>query len=185
MKYSGKIANVNHIVVSDPDYGSDVTCRFEKNKINGKNWDVSICINEICEPTEYNFNIEGIEFIIGMNDLKEPIQVHEDGTISYLMGNFVKKYEIGMDTARVYMGVNDKAKKTKADKTDFSLNTLADGYFGKVFEGTRDGKTTFIGITGFLDKDTGYTVEDIVEYFKYQFEIDELELEKDEEEETR
>ena len=45
MKYSGKIKELNHIVVSDPSYDKKVFCRYEYENINGKDWLVDLDIN--------------------------------------------------------------------------------------------------------------------------------------------
>ena len=72
-----------------------------------------------------------------------------------------------------------KAKKIIDLRDDWqpecSLNTLTDGIFGTVKEGKAKDNVVFIWLSGYLDEDTGYSIEDIVDYLQYQLNITELE----------
>ena len=54
-----------------------------------------------------------------------------------------------------------------------SLNTLTDGLFGTVKEGKLQDHTVFIWLSGYLDEDTGYSIEEIIDYLQYQLNITE------------
>lgn len=58
--------------------------------------------------------------------------------------------------------------------TRYSLNTLTDGIFGYVKEGTKDNTIDFIWISGYLDEDTGYSINEILDYICTQFEVKNL-----------
>ena len=92
----------------------------------------------------------------------------------------LEETEIGMDTACVALGINEKADEIIELRDEWqpecSLNTLTDGIFGTVKEGTAKGNhPVFIWISGYLDEDTGYSIEEIIDYLQYQFNITELE----------
>lgn len=54
-------------------------------------------------------------------------------------------------------------------------------FFGYVYEGTNKdtNEMNFIYISGYLDEDTGYSIEDIIDYISHSFEIKKLTKEKD------
>ena len=85
---------------------------------------------------------------------------------------------IGMDTACIALGINNYANDIRDSKGDWqpdnSLNTLTDGIFGYVKEGTKDNTINFIWISGFLSEDTGYSIEEIMNYLSTYLEITDL-----------
>lgn len=187
MKYNGKIKEVNHIVISDPSYGQDVSCRYDKNEINGKNWNVNISISEISVPMFDEINLQGIQFFVLLSKENEIKELDDNGSFAFHKRNKINDYEIGIDTACVSIGLNEFADEINNSGelylTDMSLNTLSDGMFGTVKEGINNGEVNFVWISGFLDEDTGYSIEDIIRYLEYQLKIENLELEIEDEEE--
>ena len=103
----------------------------------------------------------------------------ENGTISYIKETKISNVDIGMDTASVAIGINEKAKKIIDSRDNWQpeccLNTLTDGFFGTVKEGRIGDDIVFICISGYLDIDTGYSMEDIIQYLQEQLEITDLE----------
>ena len=183
MRYKGKIKELNHIVISDPSYDKDVWCRYEKDNLKEKNWNVDIDIHPTVDKIE-DFTIKGTEFFLFLSKDKRLSELRENGTIRYLSGLKIKETEIGMDTACVALGINEKADEIIELRDDWqpecSLNTLTDGIFGTVKEGKlNDNHTVFIWLSGYLDEDTGYSIEEIVDYLQYQLNI--VDLEKDKE----
>lgn len=183
MRYKGKIKELNHIVISDPSYDKDVWCRYEKDNLKEKNWNVDIDIHPTVDKIE-DFTIKGTEFFLFLSKDKRLSELRENGTIRYLSGLEIKETEIGMDTACVALGINEKADEIIELRDDWqpecSLNTLTDGLFGTVKEGIlNDNHTVFIWLSGYLDEDTGYSIEEIVDYLQYQLNI--VDLEKDKE----
>lgn len=183
MRYKGKIKELNHIIISDPSYDENVTCRYEKDNLKEKNWNVDIDIHPTVDKIE-DFTIKGTEFFLFLSKDKRLSELRENGTIRYLSGLEIKETEIGMDTACVALGINEKADEIIELRDDWqpecSLNTLTDGIFGTVKEGKlNDNHTVFIWLSGYLDEDTGYSIEEIVDYLQYQLNI--VDLEKDKE----
>ena len=183
MRYKGKIKELNHIIISDPSYDKNVTCRYEKDNLKEKNWNVDIDIHPTVDKIE-DFTIKGTEFFLFLSKDKRLSELRENGTIRYLSGLEIKETEIGMDTACVALGINEKADEIIELRDDWqpecSLNTLTDGIFGTVKEGKlNDNHTVFIWLSGYLDEDTGYSIEEIVDYLQYQLNI--VDLEKDKE----
>ena len=178
MRYKGKIKELNHIVISDPTYGEDVWCRYEKNNINQKNWKVDIDIHQVEDKFE-EITIKGTEFFLCMYRNSRVCQLENEGTIKTLKGVKISKTEIGMDTACVALGINDKAKDIIESQEEWqpecSLNTLTDGMFGTVKEGKLGNDIVFIWVSGYLCEDTGYSMEDIIDYLQYQLNITGLE----------
>lgn len=112
--------------------------------------------------------VNGIEFFVGLVVPGEHLELHEDGSFAYYAGNKIKEFVIGMDTACVGLGINNVADEILAARDEWQpgccLNTLTDGQFGNVFEGSFDNEVKFIVLSGFLDEDTGYSKEDILNY---------------------
>lgn len=180
MRYKGKIKELNHIVVSDPTYERNVWCRYEKNNLNERNWEIDIDIYPVETPINDEISVKGTEFYLFLYKDKRICKLKDNGTISYFKGIELKETDIGMDTACVALGINDKAKEINDSQDDwkpeFALNTLTDGIFGTVKEGIAKGnQTVFIWISGYLDEDTGYTMDEIIDYLKEQLNITELE----------
>lgn len=179
MRYKGKIENLNHIIISDPSYDESVTCRYEKNDLKEKNWYVDIDIKKTVEKMG-NFTARGVEFFLFLAEDRELSELKEDGTIRYLKGIKLTETEIGMDTACIALGVNERADEIIELRDEWqpecSLNTLTDGFFGTVKEGVdKINNPVFIWISGYLDEATGYSIEEIVDYLQYQLNITELE----------
>ncbi len=178
MRYKGKIKELDHIVISDPTYEEDVWCRYERKDLNQENWLIDIDIKQVTEKYE-DFTAKGTEFFLFLYKDKTWGELKENGTISYLKGINVEKTEIGMDTACVALGIDEKADEIielqEEWQPECSLNTLTDGIFGTVREGKLNDDIVFICISGYLDEDTGYSIEDIIDYLQYQLNITELE----------
>lgn len=178
MRYRGKIKELNHIIISDPSYDESVTCRYEKNNLKEKNWSVDIDIKPVVEKIE-NFTVKGTEFFLFLSKDRRLSELKENGTICYMSGVKLEETEIGMDTACVALGINEKADEIIELRDDWqpecSLNTLTDGFFGTVKEGKLENHTVFVWVSGYLSEDTGYSIEDIVDYLQYQLNITELE----------
>ena len=157
MRYEGKINNLKKIIVSDPHYLQDVWCRYEKNLNNIENWKVIMLIKEVDEMQEYKgtkFNVKGLDFSILIKKEKCISNLLDIGKYTCSKGITLKDTEIGIDTAQVCMGVNEKAiainnyaKRINSNKNvdnllteynpDFAIQTMSDGMLGTVTEGTR------------------------------------------------
>lgn len=178
LRYRGKIDNLNHIIISDPSYDDTVTCRYERKNIKEEKWSVDIEINEIFEPIE-DFTIKGVEFFLFLTKGKNFGELIDKGTINYLKDVRVDKTEIGMDSACVAIGINEKAKEIVDIRNEWqpecALKTLTDGLFGMVTEGKLNNELKFICLSDFLDEDTEYSIEDVIDYLQYQLNISELE----------
>lgn len=177
LRYSGRIKELNHIIITDPSYDESVTCRYERTNLNEENWSIDIDIKPVVEQIE-DFTIKGTEFFLFLYKDKKLCELRENGTISYLRGIKLEETEIGMDTACVAMGIDAKAREIIDLRDDWqpecSLNTLTDGFFGTVKEGKIGEDTVFIWLSGYLGEDTGYSIDEIVDYLEYQLNITEL-----------
>lgn len=177
MRFNGKIEEINHIVISDPSYGEDVTCRFERKGLNEKNWAIDIDIESVEDKFD-DFVIRGIQFYVFLTKDRRLSELEEKGTIKYLNSVKIEETEIGMDTACVAIGINKNAKEI-IDSRDYwqpecSLNTLTDGLFGTVKEGKFNNHTVFIWLSGYITEDAGYSKEEIIDYLKEQLNIKDL-----------
>ena len=185
MFYKGRIDEIKRVVVSDPSYGKDVWCRYECTKLAwGKPWNVQLAVNEVVTPYE-DFTCKGVGFgllLVSGSVLQEACRLEPDGSSFSYPSKLIslKETEIGMDTACVALGINSVADEISASKGSWqppcALRTLTDGMFGVVYEGTNYGYTHLIYVDGYLDEDTGYSVEDIVRYLTAAFEIKDLQL---------
>lgn len=180
LKYKGKIEALDHIIISDPSYDEDVTCRYERKNLKEKNWLVDIDIRPTVEEIE-GLTLKGTEFYLFLYKDKRLCELKENGTIRHLNTIKINETEIGMDTACVALGINEKAKEIIELRDDWqpecSLNTLTDGLFGTVKEGNMFEHPVFIWLSGYLDEDTGYSIEEIIDYLKDQLNITELKKE--------
>ena len=171
MRFKGLIEKINHIVISDPEYKTGVWCRYENKNIKGTNWKVELDLQEKEE-------IE-ISLLLKKND--DDCEFNGD-EITYSSDIQLEKYRIGMDTACVALGINDKAKEIIKSRGEWqppcALQTGTDGYFGDVLEGKRNDNVEFLLIFGYLDKDWFYSTSDVFNYLKKQFELKDLKLEK-------
>lgn len=200
MKYKGTIKNLNHIVVSDPHYLQDVWCRYDKTFNKKEDWKVEFIIKDVDEMQEYKgqeFKVEGLDFCIIIKKENATCDLLDIGKYMYKKGTEIKEIEIGIDTAQVCMGVNEKAKeinnyaaKMKKDDTfenlftnynpSFAIQTMSDGILGSVQEGIIDGDINFICITGFFDECADVkNIDELKDYIIEQLNIEELELEKE------
>lgn len=183
MLYKGRIAELNKMVVSDPSYGEDVWCRYERNDFpKRKDWAVQMKVDHKEETVE-GFDLSGVEFslMICLPELQKVCRFGDDGSFFCPMAVKVgNPKEVGMDTACVALGINERADMIKAAKDEwkppFALDTMTDGFFGEVSEGTYNGKVVLVVASGYLDDDTGHTVQDVVDYLTDAFEIKDLEL---------
>lgn len=186
MRYRGRIEKLNKIIISDPSYGEDVGCRYERSNLNEKEWKIEIAINDFEHKYEDGITVKGIDFYILMSKDRERCILNDDGSFRYLSKNKINETEIGVDTACISIGINEFADKIKDSieewQPEFALSTLTDGLFGKVKEGITNDNINFIWFNGFLDEDTGYTKENILEYLTEQMQIKEIHevIEKDE-----
>ena len=176
MKFNGKIHSLNHIVISDPSYENGIWCRYENNKINNQDWLVNIDIYPV-EDKIGNYYVKGIEFMMLLKQNEEDCNINEDGSLSYSNDINIKDYKIGIDTACIAMGVNDKAKKIINSRDEWqpscSIKTGSDGIFGEVSEGKRNDKLSFLFITGYFEEDF-INQNQLFDYLKKQFEITDL-----------
>lgn len=206
MKYAGTIKELNQMIVSDPSYKKKVWCRYENKNLNMKESRVQLAISEYhdtvpsCEiekniPNNPNkdkptgLNIEGIEFQVLICDPRFKCEVVENG-FTHPQWALIKEYTIGMDTACVSIGINNIADTIRRQRNTWqpksALKTLTDGEFGTVCEGRYPAmnNTLLLYISGYLDKDTGYTENDILNYLKENLKIENLEPVMAEEEEN-
>lgn len=197
MKGKGKIKKLEKIIISDPHYQSDVWCRYDKKLNKIEDWKVEFIIRNY----EDNIKIEsedvkftGIEYSILFKRPNVKCDLLDFEKICYEKGTELKKYEIGVDTAQIAFGVNDKAdeisefvkdiqsldigERLDNYNPDFAISTASDGKFGKVQEGIKDNETQFIFFTGFFDEYANVeTIEELKDYIETQFKIEDIELE--------
>lgn len=176
MKYKGKINNLNHIVVSDPCYENGVWCRYEKNNLKEKDWLVNLDIL----PTETKIDdycIRGNEFFLLIQKDEKDCSLDDNRTLSYAKNIELEDYTIGMDSACIALGINEKAKKIIDSHDEWqplcAIKTGVDGTFGEVSEGIRDGKLCFLLINGYFEEDF-IDQKDLLKYLTSQFEISDL-----------
>lgn len=178
MRYNGKIKELNHIVISDPSYTKDVSCRYERDNINAKDWIIDIDIQKVNTPINKEINLEGTDIFILLHNPKTHCELKNEGSFSYLSENKITETDIGIDTACIALGINNFAKEINNSiedwQPDCSLRTLSDGIFGSVKEGKVGENINFIWISGYLDSDTGYSFQDIIDYLERQLNISEL-----------
>ena len=167
MEFNGVIKNVDRIVVSDPSFGEDVWCRYEKTDVKGRDWKVHGFISDYSQDFD-GLYLKGVKFVVGLAAPDEHFELHEDGSFAHYTRVKVKEVEIGMDTACVGIGINGVADEIKARRDEWQpdccLKTLTDGLFGTVNEGCLNGDLRFLVISGYLDEDTGYSKEDVLGY---------------------
>ena len=171
MRFKGLVEEINHIVISDPEYKNGVWCRYENQNIKGTNWKVELQLEEK-EEIEISLLLKKSDNDCGF----------DGDEITYSSDIQLEKYRIGMDTACVALGINDKAKEIIKSRGEWqppcALQTGTDGYFGEVLEGKRNDEVVFLMIFGYLDKDLFYDVSDVLDYLKNQFELKNLKMEK-------
>lgn len=191
--YIGKIKELNKIIVSDPSYGKEDDMRFEKNFNNKQNLDIQMNINDVDEILFYEkekYHARGIEFsILIKNPECIDISIDTSNNLHCESNKYEKmnKVEIAMDSSCVALGINKHADMITDSKDDWqpgcALKTGADGLFGEVKEIINGNETQCILIYGYLDEDMGYTYEDLKKYLVSNFEIYDLLLEREIDEE--
>ena len=176
MKFKGKIDNINNIVISDPIYDEETLCRYERSNINAKDWIASLNIYPISIKID-DYDIKGVEFFLLLQANDKVCNLNNDGTFEYLKNIKLKNYTIGIDSACVALGINDKAKEIIDSQEEWqplcAIRTGGDGTFGEVYEGIKNGKLCFLLIRGCFDE---YFINqnELFEYLKKQFQIKEL-----------
>lgn len=176
MRYKGLIKDLNHIVISDPSYKDGVWCRYEKNNLKEKDWNVDLQVYSVKTKFE-DYDIQGTEFYLLLQKEKRYCKIDEEGTIRYLSNIEIKDYTIGMDTACVALGINADAKEIKDSRDewqpDCAIRTGTDGTFGEVTEGMKDGKICFLLITGYIEEEF-CDENEMFQYLTKHFQIEEL-----------
>ena len=177
MLYKGIIKELKKLVVSDPNYKKDVWCRYENNNLHLKNCNVLLEV-ERYKGNEDGYVFEGIDIRVIIFDSKINCELIE-GAFTSSEEVTLKEYTIGMDSACVAIGANDIAELICSQVDEWQpctcLRTLTDGLFGTVYEGkTPRDRTDCIYFDGFLDADTGYSVDDIVKYLEHNLLIKDL-----------
>lgn len=180
MKYFGKIAKMDKIIISDPMYKEDVYCRYQNENINMKDLNVQIVINDTVDKYE-DIEIKGADFTVLISPQGSGNMLMEDGSFSHYEKDTVRVTEICMDSACIAFGINSYydiiIQSQKEWQPPIALKTKGDGIFGDVWEGTYDNKIDFIAFTGYLDEETGYSNDDILKYIVANLEITELQKE--------
>lgn len=200
-KYKGKIEKLEKLILSDPHYKKDVWCRYQKDFKNACDWDVELYIDNKEYEEKYKgqkYNIKGITFNVLLTNslyprLRNLFNINNTEEYSYNKAVHVNHFDIGMDSAQVAIGANKQAniieKYSDNDGLDdyddwrpsFTLKTLTDGLFGEVNEFEMNNLLLGINFTGWLDEDTGYSIDEVMEYLTKNLEIKELTKEKIEE----
>ena len=187
MKLNGKIDKLHSFVATDPSYGSNVWCRYEVHPESNKPWKAQLLLRDIDEMVhddDFNadYHIQGVDFILFLCDIDHKFKLYDDGCFEHYKSTVLKEYTIGADTACIAIGANDMADEILDCKEVWqppsALRTLTDGQIGVVTEGRDNGKLSFILLNGFVDKDTGYSIEDLKDYFIQQLDIKDIVIEK-------
>ena len=154
MRYTGKIEKIDNIVVSDPSYKKDVWCRYERENIKGKNWVVSLDIEEQKEKIggkKYKF----IDVNVLLSKDSSFCILDRVSNICYASDIETKKTKIGIDTACVALGINEKANVINNTQDEwqpnYALKIGNDGICGEVIEGCKDDEVKFIYISTSFD----------------------------------
>ena len=178
--YRGKIKKINHIVISDPGYGNDVCCRYERKNLYEKDWTVDIRLTNVSEKY-MGMHINGISFLVLFKANNQDYITSKDG-LDCVNDLLLNRINIVIDSACVAFGINEYAEEIKKSinnwQPECSLKTNCDGIFGEVIEGVKDNKVVFIGFDGFLGDDSGYNKEDILDYISTHFKISDLKIQK-------
>ncbi|MBS5806203.1 MAG: hypothetical protein KIC90_03405 [Firmicutes bacterium] len=187
MKYKGKIEKIKHIVVSDPTYDKNVWCRYENNNIDNKDLVVIVYIDKVKNNIE-DYEFETVDFAVLIKTNDDDCSVTKDGYLKHLKNIKITKYDIGVDTACVAIGVNEYAKNIVDSKDEWqpecAIRTGADGIFGTVIEGKNDDELCFIFIEGYFDSDFIDTNK-LLDYLTEKLCIKELIVENETDKETK
>ena len=176
MEFKGKIKDLNHIVISDPTYNEDVWCRYEKNNLKEKDWLVNLDIYPV-ETKIDKFYVKSIDFTLLIQKNEKDCSLDDNGKLKYLKNIKLEKYTIGIDSACVALGINENAKEIINSQEEWqppcAIKTGADGDFGTVFEGTKNGKLCFLLVTGSIEEEF-INENELFDYLTNQFKIKEL-----------
>lgn len=205
IKYVGEVKKLKHLIATDPHYGKDVKCRYEKKFSKPEDWEANLYIikrNYYSEFNGHKLHITGFDISLLLVEKEKKktnfiLRLTDEGNVEYTKLLKGKEYEIGMDTAQVAFGINENAKEISnyykeydnnifdldGYRPYFSLETLTDGLFGIVSEYKYLSDYYGIAITGWLDGDTKYNEETIKDYFEERFQIQNMKkIEKEQEE---
>lgn len=178
MEYKGKIKKLNKLVVSDPSYDSNVTSRYQKEKIDAKDLEVTILLCNDKTKLD-NDTLYGIDINVLIKKKNTDYNIDNDALHTNNKEVNQKEYRICMDSACIAIGINDFAEEIKENsewQPECALKTMTDGEFGFLIEGTsKDGKLEYIWFYGYLGADTEYSLKDVCDYLVEQLEIIELE----------
>lgn len=180
MKYFGKIAKIDNIIVSDPMYKADVYCRYQNDNVNMKDLNIQIVLNNTMEKYD-DIEIKGTEFTVFISPQNSGYMLTEEGAFSHYERDKIKEIEIGVDSACVAFGINSYSdtiiQSQKQWQPPIALKTNGDGIFGKVWEGIYDNEIDFIAFTGYLGEETEYSNDDILNYIVTNLEVTDLQKE--------
>lgn len=176
MRYKGLIKDLNHIVISDPSYKDAVWCRYEKDNLNEKDWNVDLQVYSVKTKFE-DYDIRGTEFYLLLQKDKRDCKIDEEGSIRYLSDIEIKDYTIGMDTACIALGINADAKEIIDSRDewqpDCAIRTGTDGTFGEVTEGIRNRNLCFLLVTGYIEEEF-CDEKEMFQYLASHFQIEKL-----------
>ena len=157
MIFKGKIEKLDNIVVSDQYYDKNVYCRYEREKLNEKDWLVTIELNEKEEEIDgFKYNYIDLCILLSKNESSFKVDRKED--LFYLNANMI----------------NDSQSNYKL-QSYCSLRTGEDGTFGEVTEYNKNGKLKCLCIKGTFDSDI-LTQNEVLDYIIKQFDIVDLEI---------
>ena len=188
MKFNGRIDNLRSFVATDPSYESKVWCRYEVHPESNKPWKAQVLLRDIDEMVhddDFNadYHIQGVDFSLFLCDVDHKFKLYDDGCFEHYKSTVLKEYTIGADTACIAIGANDMAEEILDCKDIWqppcALRTLTDGQIGVVTEGRDNGELSFILLNGFVDKDTGYSIEVLKDYFIHQLDLKDIVMEKE------
>ena len=188
MKLHGKLDNLHSFVATDPSYGKDVWCRYETHPNSNKPWKAQLLLRSVDEIVHdegdnFDYPVQGIEFSLFLCGMEHKLKLYDDGCFDRYKSSTLKEYIVGADTACIAIGANDMVEEILSCKDDWqpycALRTLTDGHIGTVTEGRNNGNLTFILLSGFIDKDTCYSIENLKDYFIHQLDMKEIVIEKD------
>ncbi len=170
MIIKGNIKDVTRIVFTDPCYDENVWCKFQKTISAPQDFDIEVEISDYYDDSKVIGNDIRMQLFNRkyMLDICPLVSI-DDGKVKYNSKIITQNdYELGMDTARMCFGINEKAdeiiiysKKEEtmedimSNKSDaFALNTGTDGYFGDLIDlETIEEIPAFIEVNCFIDKD--------------------------------
>lgn len=201
MQVCGVIKNLNKIVVSDPNYNKNVWCRYDRTLEQIMDWKVKIIVqdyDELIDADDEDSRIKGLEYKIFLHR-KDILATLKDDLVFAPKGITFTNTEIGVDSAQLAFGINEKAaeinkhsKHINNNRLDvmqmlqdynpyFAIQTGSDGCFGSVKEGKKKDELQIILIDGFLDEYASIeSKEDLMNYFIDRFNVTGIERTKEE-----